>query len=122
MNSLKNLFLPLLILVAISTNCFSQNETEPNGNFNNANPFVAPVTISAGITTNSPDDRDFFKIVLPSCQTWAFRVDTSNTVSFKLLGHDKVWDPNRDNIKTIILMCEVLSFIVSGIEVGNQQT
>ncbi|MBL0031063.1 MAG: hypothetical protein IPP27_02375 [Bacteroidetes bacterium] len=54
-----------------------QSETEPNNTIIQnipANTFNAPDSISASITTSSPDDKDFFKIVLPYCGSWSFNL------------------------------------------------
>ncbi|MBK9638081.1 MAG: hypothetical protein IPO63_09785 [Bacteroidetes bacterium] len=72
------------ILLTITTILLSvifvnaQPETEPNNNINQSNPFTAPVIVTAHITTSSPDDRDFFKITLPSCASWTFNLIDSS--------------------------------------------
>lgn len=93
---------------------FAQAEFEPNGTIllNSAsNTFTAPVSVSANIT-NSPDDRDFFRIILPYCSSWSFNIVNPNGAPVALT----VYFYNGQNTSEVILNSNGINFnFVAGI-------
>jgi hypothetical protein len=99
---MKKLLLAFSIFASVISNVFAQTEVEPNNTIlqnSSSNTFTAFDTIKASITNNNPDDRDFFKIVLPYCSNWNFNIINPNGSPCVL----KMYLYNAQNTSNVII-------------------
>ena len=99
----------LVVLFLLASIVQAQVEFEPNNTIIqniSQNTFVAPVVIAANITTNNPNDKDFFRIDFPYCANWSINIINPNGTPCFL----KMYVYNAPNTASAILNTNGVSF------------